>query len=154
MKRILVILLVPLFLPFDSLSQDTHFNKDSTTLRSLEHRWLTAEFRLDTATISQLMDHAFISIGDKAILTKQEELDGILKNISQRLKNNHLVDSLHFDDFVVKIYGNTAIVTFISVTKGTVKGVAFSNRKTRIYDVWIKKEGQWKAVSSQITPIR
>lgn len=154
MKFILVITIVIGLLPFDSISQDTSFNKDSAILRNLEYRWLTAEFSLDTAAISEMMDPSFISIGDTSILSKQEELDGVYKSIMQRIKNNHIVDALYFDDFTVKIYGNAAIVTFISVTNGTINGVLFSNRKTRIYDVWRKKDGQWKAVSSQITPIR
>jgi len=74
--------------------------------------------------------------------------------MSKRIKENHVVDSLYFDDVAIRIYENTAIVTFISVTKGSVKGVPFTNRRTRMYDVWIRKSGEWNAASSQVTPIR
>lgn len=153
MKVISLLILTLNLLPYYSISQKINFKKDSAILRNLEYKWLTSEFELDTAAISKMMDDSFISIGDNTISNKQEELVGIYKNISERLKNNHIVDSLYLDDFKVKIYGTSAIVTFISVTKGSIKGVAFSNRRTRIYDVWIKKKSQWNAVSSQITPI-
>ena len=78
----------------------------------------------------------------------------VYKNITQRNKNRHVVDSLYFEDWQVKIHGLTAIVTFISVTKGSIKDVPYTNRRTRMYDVWIRKEGTWKAISSQVTPIR
>jgi len=70
-----------------------------------------------------------------------------------RKKNEHIVDSLYLEDFKVQQHGNIAIVTFFSVTKGRIEGTPFQNRKTRMYDVWIKNKGQWKAISSQVTPV-
>ena len=119
----------------------------------MEYDWLLAEFKLDTATISGMMDESFISIGTSSISTKQEELNGIYKNISQRINDKHEVDSLYLDNVDINIYGTAAVVTFISVTKGRINSVPFTNRRTRMYDVWIKRKGQWKAVSSQVTPI-
>jgi len=113
-----------------------------------------AEFRLDTATISAMMDERFMSIDLGSIGTKQQELKGIHENISLRLKNNHVVDSLYLDDVHIQVFDNTAVVTFISVTKGRINEKPFENRRTRMYDVWIKRNGKWKAVSSQVSPIR
>jgi len=140
-------------MPYLSYSQKSDTNNDTGVLRKMEYDWLIAEFKLDTSTISKMMDKSFIAIGANSISNKQEELDGIHENISQRLKNNHIVDSLYFEDFHVKIHGATAIVTFISVTAGRIKDIPFTNRRTRFYDVWVKKDGQWKAVSSQATAI-
>lgn len=148
-----VAFLIALCSPFQSFSQKSEFKRDSEILKKLEYNWLVAEFKLDTSTISKMMEDSFIAIGANSISNKQDELEGIYKNISQRLKENHVVDSLYFEDFHVRIHGKAAIVTFISVTKGRIKGVSFTNRRTRFYDVWVKKTGQWKAVSSQGTPI-
>jgi hypothetical protein len=136
--------------PRESLSQ----NSDIEILKKMEYDWLMAEFKLDTATIAPMMDEKFMAIGLTSVSNKQEELNGIYENISQRLKNNHLVDSLYLDNYNVQIFDNTAIVTFISVTKGRINDVPFANRRTRMYDVWIKRNGKWKAVSSQVSPIR
>jgi ketosteroid isomerase-like protein len=116
--------------------------------------WLIAEFKNDTATVAKMMDESFMAVGLSRIFSKQEELEGIHKTISQRMKDDHIVDSLYFEDVHIRIHGNTAIVTFISVTKGRIKDVPFANRRTRMYDVWIRRNGEWKAVSSQVTPLK
>lgn len=128
-------------------------NKEKELLKKLEFNWLMAEFAVDTSTISKLMDRSFISIGPSGTNNKQQELTGIYKNMRERQLDNHFVDSLYFDDLSINLYDNTAVVTFVSVTKGRKNDIAFSNRRTRMYDVWIKRNGQWKAVSSQVTPL-
>jgi len=140
-------------IPKKSVSQNAS-SKDIEKLKQLEYDWLMAEFKLDTATIAPMMDEKFMGIGLTELTNKQQELDGIYENMSQRRKNGHVVDSLYLDDIHIQVYGNTAIVTFVSVTKGRIKGIPFENRRTRMYDVWIKRNGQWKAVSSQVSPIR
>jgi hypothetical protein len=150
---IAIILLSGILLSAPAQSQATSSKNDTEKLKKLEYEWLMAEFKLDTATIAAMMDNTFIAIGPAGIGNKQQELTGIYENMSDRLKNNHVVDSLYLDDVRIKIYDNTAIITFVSVTKGRIKEVPFANRRTRMYDVWIKRNGQWKAVSSQVTPL-
>jgi len=140
--------------PKNAVSQKTSSTNDIEKLKKLEYDWLIAEFKRDTASIAAMMDEKFISVGLTGTSNKQQELDGIYENISERMKNNHIVDSLYLDDVRIQIYGNTAVVTFFSVTKGRIKEVPFANRRTRMYDVWIKRKGQWKAISSQVTPVR
>src|SRR5688572_28403478 len=138
----------------EGFPQNASSTKDIEELKKLEYDWIMAEFRLDTATIGLMMDETFISVGMTGLANKQEELKGINDNMSLRLKNNHVVDSLYLDNMNITIYDNTAVVTFFSVTKGRIKEVPFENRRTRMYDVWIKRNGKWKAVSSQVTPVR
>ena len=126
---------------------------DVAALQKLEYDWLSAEFKLDTAAIAAMMDDGFISVNTTGIANKQQELDGIYRHISQRSKDGHVVDSLYLDDIRVQVYDNAAVVTFISVTRGRIKDIPFNNRRTRFYDTWIKRNGQWKAVSSQGTPL-
>lgn len=152
--RFFISLLMICAVPGKSKAQNMSAQKDMEQLKKMEYDWLIAEFKLDTATIAAMMDKKFIAVGLNSVNNKQQELDGIYENISQRLKNNHVVDSLYLDDMHIEMYDNTAIVTFISVTKGSIKKVPFENRRTRMYDVWIKRNGQWKAVSSQVTPIQ
>jgi hypothetical protein len=128
-------------------------NKEKDLLKKLEFDWLMAEFAVDTSAISKLMDRSFISIGPSGTNNKQQELAGIYKNMHQRQLDNHIVDSLYFNDLSINLYDNTAVVTFVSVTKGRKNNISYANRRTRMYDVWIKRNGQWKAVSSQVTPL-
>lgn len=113
-----------------------------------------AEFKMDTATIAAMMNERFVSVGLTTIANKQQELTGIYEKMSRRTTGKHVVDSLYLDDMQVQIFDNTAVVTFIAVTKGKIKDVHFVNRRTRMYDVWIKRNGHWKAISSQVTPIQ
>jgi len=132
---------------------ETSVTMETETIKKLENDAFAAEFKLDTATIARMMHTKFISVGLNKFSNKQEELDGMHKNISQMKKEGHLVDSFYLDDFKVQFYDNTAIATFFSVTKGKKKGVAFKNRRWRWYDVWVKEKNEWKFVSSQGTPL-
>jgi len=136
-----------------SFAQTTTITDDKSMIRQLEYDWLQAEFRLDTASISAMMDETFVAVAGAGLQNKQRELEGIYANMSHRKKINHTVDSLYLDDIRIEVYGATAVVTFISVTSGKISDVPFQDRRTRIYDVWIKREGNWKAVSSQATPL-
>ena len=147
-------LVVSLVIPKTLLSQNSSVANDMNKLKNMEYDWILAEFLLDTATISAMMDEKFMAVGLTEISNKQQELNGIYNSMKQRKENGHFVDSLYLDDMNINIFENTAIVTFISVTKGRIKNVPFENRRTRMYDVWIKKNGEWKAISSQVSPIR
>lgn len=116
----------------------------------LEKKWLDAEFNLDTASISPLLHPRFISINGNRISGKQEELKGIYENISAMQKDGIVLDSLRFEDAQVRMYDSTGIATFIVHTFKKANGKPVEKR-TRFYDVWIKRSGQWKAVSSQGT---
>lgn len=127
-------------------------NSDKKQLLQLEYNWLKAEFSLDTAYLSTIMDDGFISITANGTANKQEELKDMYQSISQRLKDSIFIDSFRLENSIVKLYGTTAVVTFVVHTFRKDKGIPMQ-RKTRFYDVWVKRNGKWKAVSSQGTKI-
>jgi hypothetical protein len=73
-------------------------------------------------------------------------------SIAQRNKDSIFIDSFKLEDIYINIYENTAVVRFVVHTYRKEKGIA-NERKTMFYDVWIKKNKKWKAVSSQGTRI-
>jgi len=152
-KKCKIIILLVLSISFSCHAQNSRFLVDSIQLINLEYVWLGAEFTLDTATISQLMDEGFVGISSSGISTKNEELKSMYLNISERQKNGHKIDSFYFDNILIKLFDSTAIVTFETVTKGRKKDIPFTNRRMRFYDVWILRNGTWKAISSQGTLI-
>jgi len=121
-------------------------------LLSLERQWLEAEFALDTAYLSTLLDSTFINISANRVSNKQEELKGIHDNITAMRKDSIFLDSLKLEDATVNLYGNAAVVTFIVHTYKKEKGKS-TQKRTRFYDVWINRNGKWKAVSSQGTVV-
>ena len=54
------------------------------------------------------------------------------------------------DDTRVRIYGDTAIVTALTTTKGKFHGQAFAT-KERASDVFVKQNGRWRCALSHLT---
>ncbi|HMU10203.1 MAG TPA: nuclear transport factor 2 family protein [Ferruginibacter sp.] len=133
-------------------SADLSTGKTKDDLLSLERKWLEAEFALDTAYVSSLLDSTFISISSDHISNKQQELEGIYENISAMRKDSIFLDSMKFEEALVHVYGNTAVASFIVHTYKKNKGKP-TEKRTRFYDVWIKRGENWQAVSSQGTTV-
>jgi ketosteroid isomerase-like protein len=77
------------------------------------------------------------------VTTKQE-------TISARRSGQLRYESMNITDMVVRLYGDTAVVTARADVKGHQLGEDFSGpyRYTR---VWVRRNGQWQAVSYQAT---
>ena len=118
----------------------------------LERKWLEAEFVLDTAYISTLLDPTFVGVSATRISNKQEELKGMYDNISAMRRDSIFLDSLKLENAVINVYDNSAVVTFIVHTYKKEKGMP-TEKRTRFYDVWINRNKKWKAVSSQGTVV-
>jgi len=62
-------------------------------------------------------------------------------------------DTIDVTDMVVRLYGNTAIVTARAEVKGTELGEEFSG-PYRFTRVWVRRNGKWLTVSYQATVTR
>ena len=133
-------------------STDQSNGKIKEELLLLERKWLEAEFALDTAYLSTLLDSTFIGISANRISGRQEELKGMYDNISAMRQDSIFLDSLKLEDAVVNVYANAAVVTFIVHSYKKERGKP-TEKRTRFYDVWINRNGKWKAVSSQGTAL-
>lgn len=119
---------------------------------SLEQKWIEAEFELDTAYISNLLDTTFIGITAAQIANKQQEINSVYANMKAMRTDSIFLDSLVLEDAVVNVYGNMVVTSFISHTFKKDKGRS-TEKRMRFYDVWIQRDGEWKALSSQGTVI-
>ena len=128
-------------------------NKNSALLYQLEYDAIVAEFAMDTAAISSIMDADFINIRPNKISSKQEELAGMYENFRRRKERGHTIDSFYLDKFRTEFFDHTAIVTFHIVTKGVEDNKPYANKRTAFYDVWVKRNGVWKLVSMQATRV-
>ncbi len=140
-----------------STSCNQHHNADKVSsdkehLLVLETKWLQAEFALDTAYISPLIDESCLGISEEGVHNKREYLSSMFTNISQRIKDSIFVDSFKLENEIVNLYNNTAVITFVVHTYKKIKGVP-NEKRTRFYDVWIKDK-DWKIVASQGTPVK
>ena len=59
-------------------------------------------------------------------------------------------DTMESEDFRVRVYGESAVVTAITSTKGKFMGQEFSTRE-RATDVFIKRDQRWQCVLTHLT---
>ena len=118
---------------------------DQDILIELEHNWDAAFHRHDQAFIDRILADEFIVTydngvrGDRALELKLALID---ENI----------ESSEMDEFIVKEFGNTAVVWFTLHLVGPVKGERVQN-DYRFTDVFVLRDGRWQCVSSQSTKV-
>jgi len=131
-----------LFIGAPASAQDVR--SDQQVLIELEQLWDAAFHRGDVKFIETLLADEFIatygdgSRGDRA------------KELSLAGDNRQQVDSSRLDEFIVKTFGNTAVVWFTQFLVGPVNGKPTEVRY-RYVDVWVNRGGRWLAVASQST---
>ena len=127
-------------------SQTTPVESDQDILIRLERGWNDAFYRKDVAFIERLLAEEFIATyddgtqGDKA------------KELALAVQFNQAVESATQDDFIVKVYRDTAVVWFTLKIVGIRQGQK-SELNLRYTDVWVVRDGRWQCVSTQSTRI-
>jgi ketosteroid isomerase-like protein len=127
-------------------SQPKPVLSDQEILIQLERDWDAAFARQDATFIESILADDFIvtygdgSRGDKA------------KEIGLATAFNQQVDSRRLEDFIVKVYRDTAIVWFTQHLVGPVQGKP-TEVTYRYMDVWVLRDGRWQCVASQSTRV-
>ena len=141
-----VCLVVAVVLVVASAASAQRVKSDQDTLIELEQKWNAAFQSRDATFIETLLDDDFVvtyddgSRGDKA------------KELSLAAAFNQQIDSSRLDEFIIKVYGNTAAVLFTLHLVGPVNGKPTSI-SYRYVDVWVNRDGAWKCVASQSTRV-
>ncbi len=124
--------------PADSVEQ---------TLIELERGWNTAFYDRDVAYLDSILAEDFIVTYDDGTRgDKARELE-LAESFNQR------VVSATQDDFIVQVYGDTAVVWFTLHVVGIRQGQE-AELTLRYTDVWVQRDGRWQCVSSQSTRVR
>jgi hypothetical protein len=119
---------------------------DQEVLIDLERRWDAAFHSQDASFIETVLADEFIatygdgSRGDKA------------KELSLAREQNQQIDSRRLDDFIIKVYRDTAVVWFTQYLVGPVQGKP-TEVQYQYMDVWVVRGGRWLCVASQSTRI-
>ena len=114
------------------------------TIEALEQQWVAAILGKDTATIDRLLADDFVGTTNSQRYVKRQALDDVRDG-------THTI--LRLDDVQVRVYGDTAIVD-IDQTEKSRHGKADFSGSYVFTDVWVKRDGVWKAVSSHGSRIR
>jgi hypothetical protein len=119
---------------------------DQDVLIELERQWDAAFQRQDAAFIESVLAEEFIATyGDGSRGDKAKEL-ALVRDFNQQ------VDSRRLDNFIVKVYRDTAVVWFTQYLVGPVNGKP-TEVQYQYMDVWVIRDGRWQAVASQSTRV-
>jgi len=119
---------------------------DQETLIELEQKWDAAFRNRDATFIETLLDDEFVATYDDG--TRADKA----KELSLARDFNQQIDSSRQDEFIVKVYGNTAVVWFTLHLVGPVQGKT-TPISFRYVDVWVNRDGVWKCVATQSTRV-
>ena len=120
---------------------------DQETIREIvemERQAREASLHRDADFSARTLSDDYVAITPLGTVTTKQD------TVSARKSRQLRYDTIDVTDMVVRIYGDTAVVTARADVKGHQLGEDFSGpyRYTR---VWVKKTGHWQAVSYQAT---
>ncbi len=120
---------------------------DQETIREvveIERQAKEATLRRDADFPLRMLADDYVAISPLGQVTTKKEA------ISARRSGQLRYDNIDVSDMVVRLYGDTAVVTARADVKGHQLGEDFSGpyRYTRI---WVRRSGRWQAVSYQAT---
>ena len=98
----------------------------------------------DTKAVARFLTDGWIIIDPDGGIVDRARFLGVIESGAL---THEMMES---DDTRVRIYGNTAIVTALTTTKGKFSGQAFTTQE-RTTDVFVKQNGRWMCVLSQLT---
>ena len=122
----------------------------------------TSNAEKELTTLAEQVEAAFAR-NDAAFLDSVNADDwtfigpgGVISNKTQAYKNMRdgtmKVESAETLEMKVRVFGDTGLVTGLGRMKATYKGkpITATDRWT---DVYIKRDGKWRCVSTQLTPV-
>jgi hypothetical protein len=120
---------------------------EESTIREildLESHTRQAALHSDAAFSDRILAEDYIAIGPTGnVITKNDAL------AARRGAEMHY-DSINLSEVVVRVYGDTAVVTARAEVRGNNLGADFSG-PYRFTRVWVRRNGQWQTVSYQAT---
>jgi len=116
-------------------------------LKAQADAWDRAIVAKDRRAIEANMAEDFRQIDARGhVETKASFVDGIVTP-------DLMLDPYTVEDFEVRVYGDTALVSGRTRMTGRYQGQPFDTHY-RYIDVYVKRRGAWKIVSVQISPVK
>lgn len=111
------------------------------TLAKMEQDWVDASLKKDTAFVDRLLADDYVGIGsDGSVWTKSMQID-VLRTGELKF------DSVNIDGIKVRVFGDTAVVTYGQTEKSQYQGKDTSGRTTWT-DIYVKRNGKWQLVAN------
>lgn len=106
--------------------------------------WDRAMVGNDPDTIGRYMADDWIIVGSDGAMTDKQTFLGLLR--SGALSH----DVMESEDFIVRVYGETAVMTCRGVSGGTYQGQHFREVE-RVSSVFVRQGGEWKCVWTHLS---
>ena len=113
-------------------------------LLKLEEEFTRAIMQNDPEAIGRFVADDWVIIGPDGRIIDKERFLGVIKSGAL---THEMMES---DDIRVRVYGDSAVVTALTRTKGQFMGQDFSTQE-RATDVFVLLDGRWQCVLSQLT---
>lgn len=135
--------------PATTRARGTANSSVETELKKLEREWFTAVVKKDSATLDRLLAKDFVALNSDGSVIDKAAMSEMVQ--AGRLQ----LDDIRSDEFKLRLYGNTAVVTGKStyVREGKELGSSFHQ------EIWVKRPDsvgklRWQAVSWVSVPIK
>lgn len=133
--------------PAQPATTGSHNQETIREILELERQSKDAAVHRDPAFSQRTLADDYVAITPLGqVITKAD-------TVAARKSGQLRYDSIEISDVVVRVYGNTAIVTARANVKGTDLGEEF-NGSYRFTRVWVRRSGHWQAASYQATVTR
>jgi ketosteroid isomerase-like protein len=113
-------------------------------LLTLEKAFADAIVRNDLEGIGRLVTDDWIIVDPNGEIVDRARFFEVIKS---GVLTHDIMES---EDFRVRVYGDSAVVTGLTRTKGKFMGQEFSTQE-RATDVFVKRDGRWQCVLTHLT---
>jgi ketosteroid isomerase-like protein len=110
----------------------------------LEKEFSQAILKNDAEAVRRFLADDWIIVDPDGGIIDKERFLGVIKSGAL---THEMMES---DETRVRIYGNTAIVTALTTTKGKFSGQVFTTQE-RATDVFVKQDAQWHCALTHLT---
>jgi ketosteroid isomerase-like protein len=141
MKSLLTIIVIAMLVPFVGQNRSSEMQEE---IMKLEDEFGQAMIKNDADAIGRFLADDWIIIDpDGGTIDRSHFLDVIKSGALSH-------ETMNSEDARVRIYGDTAMVTALTTTKGKYMGQEFTTQE-RATDVFVKQNGRWQCVLTQLT---
>ena len=141
MKAFLIIIMLAMVMPTLGPKSGSQMGEE---IRKLEEEFGKAMIQNDAEAIGRFLADDWIIIDPDGGIIDRARFLGVIKSGAL---THQAMDST---DMRIRIYANTATVTALTTSTGKYMGQEFKTQE-RATDVFVKENGQWRCVISQLT---
>ncbi|HZS04453.1 MAG TPA: nuclear transport factor 2 family protein [Blastocatellia bacterium] len=116
-------------------------------LKQLEREWDDAIVQKDLAALKRILSDDFVFIDEAGGINRKADIIAAIES------PDLAIEPFETEDVVVRVYGDTAILTGHFRQKGKYKGRSFAAHY-RYTDVYVRQKEGWKAVSAHASLLK